>query len=195
MKAFLPLVSAALLACHKLFPELGPQPIPAPILSASISFDRLLWLREQSFSVVDHYLRNRGWKFISKRKDANAQNSEYAYTACKWAYPNPLSPQAGDTLFLSTSKYPLEMGMVCYYSPTPEEYMRIRAVVKARHFPYSGHSGPENSDFMIFEGPHQSVSLSVRAEEPGQKYQVGIEYRNPKMVEFLPPPLPPKQGR
>lgn len=189
---------ALLLADYKLSPLQGKQPKPAvasPVRSALISLDRLLWLREQSFAVADSYLRNRGWTFINKQNEANPQDAKYAYTFYKWAHTNPLSPQVGDTLFLSTSRFSLEMGMLGYYSSTREEYAQVRAVIKARHYPFSNHSGPEGSDFMVFEGAHQHIILSAEANKPGRKFQVGIEYRDPKVVEFLPPPMPPKRAR
>jgi len=200
MKAFLiALVGTALLVVgyELLLVQSKPQPTAAlaPGLTSAITLDRLLWLREQPLFVADRYLQSRGWKFISQHKDTQAPDPKYAYTWDTWAYPNPASARVADTLTLSTGKFPWEMGILRYHSPKRDEYARIRAAVKARRLPYSGHSGPENSDFMIFDGPHQHIFLSIEAEGNGQDYQVGIEYRDPKMVEFLPPPMPPKRVR
>jgi hypothetical protein len=200
MKALLiPLVGTVLLvAGYKLLPlQEKPRPaaIPAPGLTSALTLDQLLWLREQPLLAANRYLQSRGWKFVSQHKETQVPDPKYAYTWYIWAFSAPTSTGVADTLTLSTSKFPLEMGMLRYHSPKRNGYARVLAAVKARRLPYSGHSGPENSDFMIFEGPHQHIILSIEAERTRPDYQVGIEYRDPKMVEFLPPPMPPKQAR
>ncbi|MDO7845663.1 hypothetical protein Q5H92_04790 [Hymenobacter sp. M29] len=199
MKAFFfSLVGKVLsVAGHELLPLQGkPQPsAPSPVLTSSLTLDRLLWLRDQPLPAANRYLQSRGWKFISEDNDTQAPDPRYARTAYIWTYPRPESAGVADTLMLSTGKFPLEMGMLRYHSPKRDEYARIWAAVKARRLPYSDHSGPANSDFMVFDGPHQHIFLSFEAKGTGHNYEVGIEYRDPKMVEFLPPPMPPKRRR
>ncbi|MDO7852203.1 hypothetical protein [Hymenobacter convexus] len=187
-----------LVAGYGLRPLQGSPPLAAtsaPVLTSAITLDRLLWLRDQPLPTANRYLQSRGWKFISKDNDTQEPDPRYARTAYIWAYPKPAAARVADTLTLSTGRYPVEMGILRYHSPKRDEYARIWAAVKARRLPYSGHSGPANSDFMVFDGPHQHIFLTIEAEGASQDYQVGIEYRDPKMVEFLPPPMPPKRHR